>query len=453
MARDNKRHGKRAIWLPVPVAVSFFTMLADASGTGFELREQSATSQGASLAGAAAKSDDPSFLYFNSASMAWLPGTQAAVVGSGVFGQLDAQTGSASRTAAVGSSAITGSLGRDAAQDAFVPALHGSVALGERWHLGISVTSPWGLVTKYPADFIGRYHALTSSLRTINITPSVAWRPLPNLAVGAGLQIQYADARLSQAVDLGAVGFLNPALRRAGFRPGVADSRATVTGDDTAFGWQVGAQWRPIIGTQLGAAFRSAIFHNLGGDARFDGVPTAVAAGFASARGQAKLATPESLTLGFSQQIGERWTLLTGAEWTNWSRFRDLVVRFDDGRAPSVTQERWRDSWFLSLGAEYRVNDALVVRSGIAWDQTPVPNGTRTPRIPDTDRYWLSTGASWQPAKGVTFSAAYTHIVADEARVRLRDSGPGTDDFLRGDLTTNYSASVDIVSIQASFAF
>jgi long-chain fatty acid transport protein len=195
------------------------------------------------------------------------------------------------------------------------------------------------------------------------------------------------------------------------------------------------------------------MFHTLNGEAQVEGVQAALRAGFVPSGGQAKLTTPETLTLGFSQKIGNHWTLLTGAEWTNWSRFRDLVVRFDDGRAPSVTQERWRDSWFISVGAEYRISEALVVRSGIAWDQTPVPNGTRTPRIPDTDRYWLSAGASWQPLQNVTLSAAYSHIIADESRVRLRDSGPGTNDFLRGDLTVNYSASVDIVSVQAAFAF
>jgi long-chain fatty acid transport protein len=452
-----KRHGRRQghgeLRFALLTVLGSLIVSGEASATGYELREQSAVNQGASSAGASAKSDDPSFLYFNPAAMAWLPGTQTTIVGSGIFGRAEAQSGSAARTAVLDSNSISGSLGGDAAQDAFLPALYGSVALGEHWHLGLSITSPWGLVTKYPADFIGRYHALTSSLRTVNITPSVAWRPLPNLAIGVGLQIQYADARLSQAVDLGAVGFLNLGLRRAGFRPGAADARATVTGDDIAVGWQVGAQYEPTPGLRLGAAFRSSMFHTLNGEAQVEGVQAALRAGFVPSGGQAKLTTPETLTLGFSQRIGNHWTLLTGAEWTNWSRFRDLVVRFDDGRAPSVTQERWRDSWFISVGAEYRISEALVVRSGIAWDQTPVPNGTRTPRIPDTDRYWLSAGASWQPLQNVTLSAAYSHIIADESRVRLRDSGPGTNDFLRGDLTVNYSASVDIVSVQAAFAF
>jgi long-chain fatty acid transport protein len=453
LARHGRWQGRDRIRHVFAVMLCGLAASGEAAATGYELREQSAVSQGASFAGAAAKTDDPSFLYFNPAATAWLPGTQTSIVGSGIFGWAEAQAGSAARTAVLGGSTVTGTLGGDAAQDAFLPAMHGSIALGDRWHLGLSVTSPWGLVTKYPADFIGRYHALTSSLKTVNIAPSVSWRPLPNLAIGAGLQIQYADARLSQAADLGAVGFLNPALRRAGFRPGGADGRATVTGSDTAVGWQVGAQYEPAPGLRLGAAFRSAMFHTLRGEAQFDGVPAPLRSGFVPSAGKAKLTTPESLTLGAALKLSDRWTLLSGAEWTNWSRFRELTVRFDDGRAPSVTEERWRDSWFVSLGAEYQVSKTLAVRTGVAWDQSPVPDGTRTPRIPDTDRYWLSAGASWQPMPQVTLSAAYSHIFAGESQVRLRDSGPGTNDFLRGDLTANYSASVDILSLQATLTF
>ena len=172
-----------------------------------------------------------------------------------------------------------------------------------------------------------------------------------------------------------------------------------------------------------------------------------------SFRPRAKLTTPESLTFGASQGIGKGWTLLAGAEWTNWSRFHDLVVRFDNGRPPSITQERWHDTWFLSAGAEYRATEALTLRAGAAWDNTPVREETRTPRVPDSDRYWLSIGASWQAMRDLTLSAAYTHIFADKGRIRLRDTGPAGSDFLRGSLDATYSASVDILSVQVSFAF
>ena len=200
------------------LVVAALSVVWDAQGAGFELREQSATGQGASFAGVAARADDPSMIFWNPAAMAWLPGTQGAAVGSGIFPYSAARTGNASR---IGGSPITGSLGGDAGVDAFVPALHATTALGAELRLGLSITSPWGLVTKYPSDFIGRYYAQTSSLRTINIAPAVSWQARPNLAFGAALQIQHASARLSQAFDFGAL-INRPPVLRTGARPSPA---------------------------------------------------------------------------------------------------------------------------------------------------------------------------------------------------------------------------------------
>jgi long-chain fatty acid transport protein len=425
---------------------------------GFELREQSAIGQGASMAGAAARGDDPSFIFFNPAAMAWLSGTQLAVVGSGIFPHVSADSGRATRNAALGGSPITGSLGGEIGVDGFVPAAYMTYAANDRVHLGVGLTVPWGLSTKSSADFIGRYHAQTSSLRTINLTPAISWRVLDNFAIGAGVQIQNADTRLTSAVDYGAVGAA-AGLARLGLLPGSRDGITEVSGDDTAFGWQIGAQWEPMAGTRVGASFRSAVFHRIRGDAEFQGVPAefqavpALRAAFANTGAGAELVTPETAHFGISHQLGTDWTLLAGASWTNWSRFRELLISFDNGRPASVTEERWADSWFLSAGAEYRWNEQLTLRAGLALDQSPVREADRTPRIPDNDRYWLSFGASYQLRPGIVLSAAYTHIFVEDSTVALRDPGPNNTNQLRGNLNATYRGSVDIVTAQLRFAF
>lgn len=431
-----------------------------AQASGYQLREQSALTQGASQAGAAARGDDPSILSFNPAASAWMTGTNVTAVGSYIAPRAEIEAGGASRAAVFGGSAIGGTLGGDSAYDAFVPAFYGSHRLNEGVAFGLAVTSPFGLVTKYEPDFVGRYQALTSSLRTINVTPSVAVRPLPNLSVGVGLQFQYASARLSNAVDFGAVGLAaSPAFRALGFAPGNRDGIASVEGTDWDVGWQVGAQYEPMPGTRIGAAFRSAVFHRLEGEARFQNVPAAFALSpalttqFGNTAASAKLTTPESVTIGLSQRIGDRFTLLAGAEWTNWSRFYELRVDFDNGRPSTVSSQRWRDAYFLNIGGEVRVTDTVTLRSGFAWDQSPTRDGFRTPRIPDADRYWLSVGATWQATPDLALTAAYTHVFADTARVSLRDNGPGTENFTRGNLDARYDASVNIVAVQARLSF
>ncbi len=434
-------------------ALAAAVVMGEAAASGYALREQSAVGQGTSFAGSTARGDDPSLMFFNPATIALLPGIQAALTTSYISPYAEARDGSATRTTILGGGTIPGRTGGDAASDALVPAFYATAQVAPDWTLGLAVTAPFGLVTKYDSDFIGRYHGLTSELATINVAPTIAWRALPNLSIGASLQVQYIDARLSNAVDFGSIGFVNPALRAAGFTPGSRDGRATIEGDDVGFGFVLGAIWEPVQGTKLGASYRSAVFHTLRGDARFEGVPAPLRGAFPPSQGvRAKVATPDIASLGLAQAVGDRWTLLADLSWTNWSRFRELRVDFENGTS-SVTEERWRDTVSVSLGAEYRWSEALKLRAGIAYDPTPVREETRTPRIPDSDRYWLSLGASWQVTRNVELTAAYTHIFAEDAEVRLRDRGPGTSDFLRGNLDATYRASVDIVAVQARIAF
>src|SRR5205807_2819101 len=68
--------------------------------------------------------------------------------------------------------------------------------------VGLGITSPFGLETDYSPDWVGRYAALRTKLLTLDIQPTVAWR-WDRLSLGAGLDIQYASARLTQAIDFG----------------------------------------------------------------------------------------------------------------------------------------------------------------------------------------------------------------------------------------------------------
>ncbi len=136
-----------------------------------------------------------------------------------------------------------------------------------------------------------------------------------------------------------------------------------------------------------------------------------------------------------------------------WSRFRNLLVEFDSGRPPSVTEEQWRDSWFFSAGAEYRWNEKLTLRGGVAYDQTPVRAAERTPRLPDNDRTWLSVGASSQVVSNAVLTASYCHIFVADSTVSLGDPGPGNFNLLRGNLDANYHSAFDLFAVQLRLVF
>ena len=138
----------------------------------------------------------------------------------------------------------------------------------------------------------------------------------------------------------------------------------------------------------------------------------------------ADLDLPESVSFGLHYDITNELAVMGQAEWTNWSRFDELVVNFDNNAQPdSVTEQRLeRFTWFFAVGTTYRPNwvEGLTLRLGGAYDQSPVPDSTRTPRIPDEDRYWISFGAGYEPLPWLSFDFAYTHIFIPDADIDLR---------------------------------
>jgi long-chain fatty acid transport protein len=270
------------------------------------------------------------------------------------------------------------------------------------------------------------------------------------LSLSASLIIEAEDAHESSAVDFGAIGALS-GLGRLGLLPGTADGISSVRVSDTAAGFQLGALYQPLPGTSIGLSFRSAIIHKLTGSVTYANVPALLAASFTDQSAYAKLPSPADASLGVAQVLG-RWTLLGDVEWTQWSRFRNLTAVFANGGS-STSPENWHDAWTVAAGADYRLTDSVTVRGGTAYDESAAPGGSLTPRIPDSSRVWLSGGVTWQATPFLALSGAYSHLFGNDTTVMLIDAGPGTPNFLRGNLDASYHTGVDIVSLQATLKF
>ncbi len=431
------------------VALGTACAAGQAQASGFALLEQSAEYQGASYAGSAARSDDPSTLFYNPAGMTQLPGYQISLSGALIMPQAYLNGGSASVNTPYGPFPVGGATGHDAGESVLLPSFYATAQVAPDWHVGLAVNSPFGLSTKYDPDSVTRYYALTSSLVTTDITPSVAWQALPTLSVAAALRVELADARLSKAIDFGSLGAL---YGIPGYAPGQNDGISSVKGSDTAVGWQVGLLYQPVPGTKVGFDYRSPIFHKLSGSVAFSGVPAPLAPSpvFSGANAVAKLVTPDTFSLSVAQDVAPV-TLLASIDYTLWSRFKDLLVSYPAGQ--SLTQENWNNTVMVSIGADWHVNDTVTLRSGAAVDITPVSNAYRTPRIPDDNRYWLSVGATWKPIPKLAISAAYSHIFVDSSKVDLADLGPGTPNYGQGNLQASYNNQINILSLEATLAF
>ncbi len=451
-----RKHVHKVAWL----AASMVFASAGAGAAGFALVEQSASGQGNAFAGATAAAEDPSTIFFNPAGMSRLSGRNAVAGLHLIVPQSDFSNNGS--TSPVGP--LTGA-NDDGGQTALIPNLYYLQPLADGLVAGIGINVPFGLSTEYDAGWVGRYHGIKSEVMTININPSLAWQVNERLSVGAGVSAQYIDVTLTSAIDLGAscasleaAGSV-PAGTCAGLgvSPQQSDGLADLSGDDWSYGFNVGLLFDLTADSRIGFAYRSKIGQSLSGDARFSGT-TAGATAFLQNVVQpaqnlvdttikADITLPESVSLGYYLAVDERLALMADWTWTHWQRFSELRVDFASQQPDTVTDESWRNSSRFSLGANYRVDDQLLLRAGIAYDETPVPDALhRTPRIPGNDRRWLSLGFNWRFSTTTSLDVGYSHLFVSKTPIDSTNSNGY-------ELIGSYDSAVDIVSAQLNWRY
>ena len=439
-------------WRALFTAVISLLAVGRAEAAGFALREQSTSAQGNAFAGATSGAEDPSYMFFNPAALGRLDGFAAEVQGSHLSPHSKLKSSSA--TTAAGTPITGPDSANDIANDNWIGAGYLMLPVGDRVRLGLGVTSPFGLQTTYSDDWVGRYDAQESKLETVNLNPTVAVRVTNWLSVGAGFQAQHAYGKLTQAVDFGTIG----AGLGLPVTPGGDDGGARLSGDSWGYGYDLGVLVEPVKGTRFGLAYRSEIDNQLEGNASFSDDPAGVAAAaqattgaFSNTNGKVDVKTPAVLSFGVHQDLGERFAVMAEAQWTQWSSFDELKVKFDNSAQPdNVTKENWHDSWFFALGATWRPLDQLTLRTGVAFDQSPATDRYRDPRIPDGDRYWLSFGLDWKPVQWASLDLGYSHIWVDDTKVDLN----GTElSAPSGSLKAKYESSIDVATIGLTFHY
>jgi long-chain fatty acid transport protein len=276
------------------------------------------------------------------------------------------------------------------------------------------------------------------------------------VSVGASLQIEYVDALLTSAIDFGTLG---ASARIPGAVPAQQDGFADLEGDDVGVGFALGLLAEPWKGTRFGIGYRSHIDRKITGDAQFVLDDSGIGARLASASRaftdtglKAEVTTPESLSVGAYHDINDKWSVMGEVAWTNWSRFKELRIRFDNPAQPdNLTEQDWHDTMFVAAGDTFRPNDHWSLRAGVAYDQSPVPIRTRTPRIPDNDRLWVSFGLTYAPFANLEFGFGYTHIFLDDSTSQLFATAPGNG--ARGDFGGTIESSIDLLSAQVLWRF
>ncbi len=454
-----------------PLGLLIASLLAgsafNAQSAGFAIIEQSASGMGNAFAGAAAVAEDASTIYFNPAGMTNLEGTQMVMAGHVIVPSADFNNrGSYVNPLLTGGTPVAGSLGGsndNGGVTALVPNLYFSSQINDKLFAGVGINAPFGLSTEYDKDWVGRYHAVSSEIQTININPSIAYKVNDKLSLGAGISAQYIRATLSNKVDFGSVcfglegkGFLPPGTcSGANVLPLQSDGYAKIKGSDWSFGFNLGAMIHITDHTRIGLAYRSNISQNLEGDATFRvpsnfqailnmGLPV-----FSDTGAAADVDLPETASISLYHAFSEQWAILADASWTKWSRFDELRIQYDNPSQPDTVQpENWDNNMRYSLGAIYSPNNTWTFRIGAAYDETPISStADRTPRIPGNDRKWIAVGVGYRISDSLSMDAGYSHLFVEDTDLDALDHSTGHQ------LIGTYEADVNIFSAQLNYKF
>jgi long-chain fatty acid transport protein len=401
-----------------------------ANAGAFAVREQSAYYQGMSFAGAGT-GDTLSSMYWNSAAAAAAPGINSETHVTVLLPDTEITATGGLLTGGSCGTAFSNCESGSIADPAVIPASYANYQVNDRLYLGIAMNSGFGLVTKPDnTNWAGSALAITSDVFSLNVNPNIAYKITPDLTVGVGVQIEYLDVRLNRARFPGTPEFIG---RNAEL-------------DDIGFGLTAGVTWKPTQGTTIGVGYRSAVDFGLEGHYRSSSTLGA------TVDASADITLPDIVTVGLRQKLTDRLDLLAGYEWTNWSRVGTIPVQ-----GPSGTLENLRlnydDGHFVSVGLEYAYSPDTTLRTGIAWEKSPISDEERNVLLPDADRLWLSVGATHKLTDRITIDLAYTHIFVDDAHICRGAAGPagpcaiGVPTILEGDA----ESSINIVS--ASFKY
>ena len=407
-------NSSKGLWLASVAAISLIAATGAQAG-GFINQSQSTVFNGMGYAGYAAPGSSPSTMFLNPATMTEFRRFTTENNFSGVM-----PTTKITGTGALGS-APSGDIG----QDALVPASYFIMPLNESLSVGLSINSPFGLTTKPDLPWGGQTNSTTTKARTYTFTPSIAYRVSDTLSFGLGVQVQYFSAKFLSG------GVPNPVVDRAGFE-----------GNGWGYGITAGLTWKPMAGTAIGIGYRSRINQEIEGNY----VTTGTLAGLNGSAISGTLKLPDRLNVSLRQTVTPDVDILASVEWHNWSRIKEAAFSGPlVAAAPSPLQAarfNYDDAWFFALGTEYKWSKDLTVRGGIAYELSPVTTEVRSTRLPDNNRLWLSTGASYQLTERFTMNASYSRVFVKDANINI-SVGAGSSTAYAG----QSKAHVDILSL------
>ncbi|MGY5773231.1 outer membrane protein transport protein [Vibrio antiquarius] len=434
--------------LSTAVALSLLGTTGMANAAGFQLAEYSATGLGRAYAGEAAMADNASAQWRNPAMLTYLEGTQVSVGAIYVNPNIDIE-GDVNFHGSTSSASSN-----DFAHDAIIPNFYLSHQYNEKFAIGLAFGTNYGMETDLGKGFGASHFGNEASVTTMEANLNAAYKVNESISVGGGIRYIIGE---------GSFGAAAPKNNVVGQHPVTGDPISVpqgtalkyMEGDDTAWGWQVGTAWQINENNRIGFAYKSEVELKLEGHAEGLGFGFGTKLSQLRDNGYMYLNLPATAELASFHQVTDQLALHASFNWTDWSSFEKLEARLDTAGTHMVKVENWEDNYRFAIGATYQLDPKLALRTGIAYDTSAVSDKNRTITIPETDRTWLSIGATYDWTKDFSLDAGFTYIFAKDAPI-VESRGYKSDDAAEqvgGQFVGETTGNVWLIGVQANYRF
>ena len=377
----------------LPAATLLALCCQQAWAGGIMLYEIGTDNTGLANAGAAARAQGPSTIASNPAGISYLPGTQITAGLQVLYGDLSFDRDSNTNVPGSGSG------------NALDPIPGGSFfvthQLDDHWSVGFGQYGDFGLAENYDNNWSGRYFAQNASVLGVSMVPSVAYRFNDQWSVGIGVKAMYGMLKADTAIDRSPFGLTDR-----------SDGQFKYRDNDWGFGANVGVIYAPQPGTRLGLTYTSKVDLNFEDklDVKGDGP---LLRRLDNANTQLDMTVPQTVTLSLFQQLDRQWALLASVNWQDWSEFGQVGVQVDTtaNNAQSTTIDaNYKDTWHLSLGAQYQATQQLLWNVGVAYDSSAVSDSNRTVTVPMAESWRIATGATYALNKDTDVNVSWAMV-------------------------------------------
>jgi long-chain fatty acid transport protein len=179
------------------------------------------------------------------------------------------------------------------------------------------------------------------------------------------------------------------------------DGPLEVKGSGFSYGGNVGLTLNLTEHQRVAVTYRSAMTAHPTGDLTLDNItPTAAFLGATSRSDMStRIAYPSVVALGYGIALTDSIRIEVDGEWVQFSRFKDLTFGVGNNAflLPTTTiPQNWRDTFTVGIGGDWRFSPNWVVRAGYQFYQSPVPDSTFSPTIPDADQNVITVGLGYK---------------------------------------------------------